>query len=707
MGLAAQEHRTSKASKLCRVRSRPAPPKARRPIWLVRSRIFMNPLFQEGAIRVELSQLVSNEFDPYAVPRAIDLAQLLQDPEYTIEGRITSKTRDNILGTLGWSANQLSHSQETPFQLRLLGTTMYAKYYCIVCLVSPSSTIWSPSANESDVFRNVRHYMTKRRYHLADSWLNKLSACKKKILQLIIRRKPIMDAIDAHNDDLIINYWNYMNSQWSDIMAGLDNLRHLIDYRSVRRISRRIPALCTRDKRQIEKDFIQTNHREFRSLSRPTTARLAYMQLFVAALRYFPFLSLEPPLQDTEGVGAQVDRRYVGLLCRTAKKLGFTNTKVDKGCKASQKRRRPIEPETAQKRLNSGGPNPPLEPSSVPSPLSRPAGIKAVFLKKKEKRLKEKSLKKRLDQTEVIQANQVIPVAETFAFEISELAREMDLDPEIPDIPERQSVPEFSETFLQSRPLAGSKIDITLPTDLCLTGMLEAHEEITSSILPQRQAARGEVGQHLGSTDSPETDNIEPPLRNPLRKAPKTKGKPVRQVTTKTKRLVATQTSKGKGPRRLYQKDFSRNSVVRQQKQDLPTATSKSQKSSIVNIARACRTTQETVKETVQSYLQPAAQSSTKFAVPAPLTESDFEMLAELLQDWNGGPKKPPSNQDVSPPKQFSKASPALSDSNELAADLDGDLQLPDVNSDDGLSPPGWAPSPAEWSGHFPGVSID
>lgn len=75
----------------------------------------MNPSFQEGVIRVQLSQLISDDLDPYGMRRETDLTQLLQDPRCTIEGRITSRTREKILGTLKWSASQLLHSQEAPF----------------------------------------------------------------------------------------------------------------------------------------------------------------------------------------------------------------------------------------------------------------------------------------------------------------------------------------------------------------------------------------------------------------------------------------------------------------------------------------------------------------------------------------------------------------------------------------------------------------
>lgn len=75
----------------------------------------MDSLFQEGVVRVRLSQLISEDLDPYANCNVTDLSQLLQNPGYIIEGRITSKTRDKILGTLMWSPSQLLHSKEAPF----------------------------------------------------------------------------------------------------------------------------------------------------------------------------------------------------------------------------------------------------------------------------------------------------------------------------------------------------------------------------------------------------------------------------------------------------------------------------------------------------------------------------------------------------------------------------------------------------------------
>ncbi|PHH71261.1 hypothetical protein CDD83_5231 [Cordyceps sp. RAO-2017] len=428
----------------------------------------MDPLFQEGVVRVELSQLVAEDFVPYGVRNITDLSRLLNSPDYILDVRVTSKTRDAMIGTFGWSSGRLLDSQEAPFipsvtvycsattdAIRAAADAIGSTQKCRVrlhCIPRESGlSVPAPHTDEKaakpqlisdgDVFRNVRHYMAERRYLVADAWLDKLSSCKRKIMQLVMRRKPIMDVMDgmlpfsglwtgleignwakhlaAHDDDLIINYWNHMRSQWTTITEGLESKRHLIDYPSVQRLHRRVPAVCLGDQRQIEADLadtrnplfpeitttedrsrlqrnilsisvmipsidtfhdnmryltiaakilekhiqtqaqrvttstgsrvslfeslradwtysplIQTGHRSYRRVPH-TTARLAYAQLFIAALRYFPFLSLETPLQATGGdcVGAQTNDRYLGLLCKTAKVLGFSNSKVDEGCR--------------------------------------------------------------------------------------------------------------------------------------------------------------------------------------------------------------------------------------------------------------------------------------------------------------------------------------------------------------------------------------
>ena len=427
----------------------------------------MDPLFQEGVVSIELSQLVAEEYLPYGASPAADLTQLLTG-DCILDVRITSKARDAVLAALQWSSDRLLKSQEAPYvpsvtvycpanvgavhsARDVLGSTHRCKVRlhciprksCVRCFkVFYSQAAAQPrSVSDGDVFRNVRYYMAEGRYPVADAWLNKLSPCKKKIMQLILRRKPIMDAMDnllpfsglwagleignwakhlaAHCDELIINYWQHMHRHWEAVCDGLENQRHLIDYPTVQRLHRRNPSLCQNDRRQIENDFasqtnplfpripaeshrdrlkqnilaisvmipsidtfhdnmrymtigakilekhvqaktkkvstttgnrvslfeslradwtsntqIQTDHADFRDLADPTTAETAYMQLFIAALRYFPFLSQVAPLQDSGGVSivAEVKRDYLVLLCRIAKQIGFSNEKIEALC---------------------------------------------------------------------------------------------------------------------------------------------------------------------------------------------------------------------------------------------------------------------------------------------------------------------------------------------------------------------------------------
>ncbi|KJZ68307.1 hypothetical protein HIM_12298 [Hirsutella minnesotensis 3608] len=225
----------------------------------------------------------------------------------------------------------------------------------------------------------------------------------------------------AHVDDLVVNYWSHIASQWTKIMAGIENCLHLVDSPSVRRIQRRAPGFSRAGRARIKRDFesknnplfpaitdadmrrklkqnvlsirvmipsietfhddmrylsigakileghilsrhdkkktiggnrlnlfqslredwgesavqFQTGHHSFAWSRISPTPRLAFMQLLLAALRYFPHLSWEAPLQDLGDtrMGASVDARYVGLLCRTARELGFSNDKIDAGLK--------------------------------------------------------------------------------------------------------------------------------------------------------------------------------------------------------------------------------------------------------------------------------------------------------------------------------------------------------------------------------------
>lgn len=62
----------------------------------------------------------------------------------------------------------------------------------------------------------------------------------------------------------------------------------------------------------------------------PNASKLCFLQLLMAALRYFPHLSSESPLLDKGGrwVGITPDENFQALLCTTAWNLGYDNEKI-------------------------------------------------------------------------------------------------------------------------------------------------------------------------------------------------------------------------------------------------------------------------------------------------------------------------------------------------------------------------------------------
>ncbi|KAK5997516.1 hypothetical protein PT974_02879 [Cladobotryum mycophilum] len=99
-------------------------------------------------------------------------------------------------------------------------------------------------------------------------------------------------------------------------------------------ITRTKPSLLQnlRGNWRADRAMIEAGHGNFIPAPAPS-ADLSAMQLFIAALRYFPLLCLEGPLQDRDGgwMGAKLDSAYLSLLCRTASRLGFNNKKIQDG----------------------------------------------------------------------------------------------------------------------------------------------------------------------------------------------------------------------------------------------------------------------------------------------------------------------------------------------------------------------------------------
>ncbi|KAF4342951.1 DUF3723 domain protein [Fusarium beomiforme] len=73
----------------------------------------------------------------------------------------------------------------------------------------------------------------------------------------------------------------------------------------------------------------------YQTMQTPLQAQGAFVQLMLAALRSFPFLSSEAPLQDIKGIGmnAFVDDMSRSRLCKMASAMGFWNKKIEKGLK--------------------------------------------------------------------------------------------------------------------------------------------------------------------------------------------------------------------------------------------------------------------------------------------------------------------------------------------------------------------------------------
>ena len=79
---------------------------------------------------------------------------------------------------------------------------------------------------------------------------------------------------------------------------------------------------------------MEVGHERMVWLSQPS-ADNAVIQAFIAALRYFPYLSPEAPLRDKDKrvwMAGSFDNAVLGRLCITLKELGFGNKNIEKGC---------------------------------------------------------------------------------------------------------------------------------------------------------------------------------------------------------------------------------------------------------------------------------------------------------------------------------------------------------------------------------------
>ncbi|PKK42011.1 hypothetical protein CI102_12847, partial [Trichoderma harzianum] len=145
-------------------------------------------------------------------------------------------------------------------------------------------------------------------------------------------------------------------------------------------------------------ESLQVDHEKFIA-PKKRHVNLSFAQLLVAALRYFPLLSIEATLQDVGGDGEAplVSSDYIKLLCKTAKQLGFDNEKIRKQTGEIRINYRQYKKPFARMRWRSGKPpfnsfallynqsfalslfGKPFEPSIFPSTLCIQSDILRAF----------------------------------------------------------------------------------------------------------------------------------------------------------------------------------------------------------------------------------------------------------------------------------------------------------------------------------------
>ncbi|RYP63169.1 hypothetical protein DL771_009400 [Monosporascus sp. 5C6A] len=107
-----------------------------------------------------------------------------------------------------------------------------------------------------------------------------------------------------------------------------------VDAKKPRRRNEKRPTMfenLRNDWKPPERSVVRTGAEKYRTLSRPLTPELAYTELFLSALRDFPRLCTESPLQGRQGekLVAFLDGTYLERFRQTAKTLGFQNAKLN------------------------------------------------------------------------------------------------------------------------------------------------------------------------------------------------------------------------------------------------------------------------------------------------------------------------------------------------------------------------------------------
>ena len=89
------------------------------------------------------------------------------------------------------------------------------------------------------------------------------------------------------------------------------------------------------------------------------TADNAVIQAFIAALRYFPFLSAEAPLRDMDKniwMAASLDHNILSHFCSILKGIGFSNANIERGLQHPREKKQPPHVQSQRLDWRSGKP---------------------------------------------------------------------------------------------------------------------------------------------------------------------------------------------------------------------------------------------------------------------------------------------------------------------------------------------------------------
>ncbi|KAF5725128.1 DUF3723 domain-containing protein [Fusarium mundagurra] len=391
-----------------------------------------------------------------------DFERFLGNRDQPITGIVSPKRLDEILERLVITRQQLQQSltQEplpnSQFKIDcLLGQHCLEKakellgqsHECIVRIYSIPPEL-PGRYSDGEICRKVL-LLHQQQPSLAQKWLERLSAGKRKHVTMVFHRDEIWSAmrqvavfpglwhdiklgnwakhLAAHIDGQITTYWRHIYRVWNDVIfSGVDpSLRQCLDAYSARSLQFMAPAWSEKDQEAIREKMkngtlfcnisgeeerskllrniltfegvipsILTFHENMRYLTvgakileryievkrptekaKPSIAPLktpesllsnltqdwgqqlpvlnvvectegryqsidtglqplgAFAQLMLAALRSFPLLSSETPLQDIKGIGmnAFADAKSRSRLCEMASSVGFWNEKIEKG----------------------------------------------------------------------------------------------------------------------------------------------------------------------------------------------------------------------------------------------------------------------------------------------------------------------------------------------------------------------------------------